>query len=131
MAALPIPKKFAVMFIEMYSRALAEALGNSRRTAGEINRQIAADTPLFSAIRIIPVQKHIAPARERSVDTAVDAPSNMAFIVSSTLPVTIADTSDTKIIPHQIIFISTTSYRVYAASSVYMIKHPTAVAEGC
>ena len=90
----------AVKFIEIYSRALSELFGKSHLTTGEIKRHITSDTPLFSEIFIIPVQKHIAPANDISVDTAVDAPSKTAFTVSSTRPVmtdTIIDTITIKL----------------------------------
>ncbi len=108
-AAFPIPSIFAVIFIEIYRRAVSELLGKSLVTTGAIKRQIRFDTPLFSEIFIMPVQKHIAPANDISVETAVDAPSKTAFIVSSMRPVMTAVIIDTITIKLHIKFIHTTS----------------------
>lgn len=97
-AALPIPRMFAVMFIDMYSFAFSELLGNSRVTIGAIILHIMLDIPLFSAIFIIPVQKHIAPANENIVDTALCAPSKTALSVASIFPVAAAVIRDIIII---------------------------------
>lgn len=112
-AALPIPSMFAVTFIEMYRSAASDAPGKSLEITGEIKRHILSDTPLFSDIFIIPVQKHIAPAKEISVDTAVDAPSKTALTVSSTRPVTIeVIIEDITIILHIKFIVTTPHYRL-------------------
>ena len=101
-AALPIPSMLALIFTAIYFFAFCPALGNRKFIIGFNNFSNFCDNPAFSAIFIIPVQKHITPANDNTVKTALFAPSNAPFIVWSTVPLKIDTTIDTIIIKHQI-----------------------------
>lgn len=62
-AALPSPKRFAVMFIDIAFIAdeFLSSLGNSSRSRGDSARLISFVSPDFSAMFIIPLQKVITP----------------------------------------------------------------------
>lgn len=101
-AALPMPKMFAVMFMDMYFFASGGADGKRRFINGFNSFSIFSAIPDFSATFNIPVQKHITPANDKTVSTDAFAPSNAAFTVASRLPFTAAVISEKIIIAHQI-----------------------------
>ena len=93
-AAFPIPRRLAVIFIEIAVIA-GEFLGSLGKSLWVKGRRAVSKkdvSPDFSAILVSPVQKHIIPRRPIMVVIASFAPSKDAAVTSETFP-RIADTT--------------------------------------
>lgn len=87
-AALPIPKIFAVIFAVMSFEAFPPlfSFGKSLCIIGEKNFSAFDVTPLRSAISSIPDQKHISPVKDRTTSVDFFAASNIAAAVCEVVP---------------------------------------------
>ena len=91
-AALPSPKKLAIIFIHIAFAAVlfTEYSGNKNLSTGEKNFERNEVKPLFSAIFINPLQRDIIPSIEITKDTESSAPERIEVDKYSILFVTIA-----------------------------------------
>lgn len=85
-AALPIPRTFALKFAVIASQAFFEASGNSLFIIGENAVSTICKRPASSPIFNIPVQKHIIPANDNKINTLSFAPFSIASVVSGSFP---------------------------------------------
>ena len=105
-AALPIPKKLAEIFIAAASIAslLFFSSGKIQKRMGLIFAVMDLIMPAFSAILIMPDQSPIIPIMPIESSTALLAPSVTALLTKPIRPVNAAITTDAIIIKNQILF---------------------------
>ena len=94
-AALPSPKRFALMFIVMLLKAslFLSSLGNKGRSRGAKSFEMRAVNPLSSAIFIMPDHKHKIPAIVNSSSIDDEPLSIKAEESDSVLPRNSADST--------------------------------------
>ena len=94
-AAFPRPRKFAVMFIAMFSFALLSfSFGKSKLSTGERSLHIKRVNPLFCAIEVKPFQRQITPVSFIASEIALVPPVTIEEDSSLIFPVAIAQKSE-------------------------------------
>ena len=103
-AALPSPKRLAVMFIDMAETAGESFLsfGNKKRMSGEIARAMSLVSPACSAMFIIPLQKQMTPISFRHSVMADAPPETITSDSAPMLPLAAAQKHESAMSSSQI-----------------------------
>ena len=95
-AALPIPRMFADRAAQISSFPCPDfqVLGNTRRSMGDRILESFCTAPASRRTSMMPLHRHMAPAREKIREIAFVAPSTTAFDTSERFPVETAKKTD-------------------------------------